>query len=263
MADKLRNSAGMALTILIGTFLLLSFLVFVAAAVTTKVNLGNVTGGVISLILLLCTVFHKPVGEFIRNALADHERKKLVIIPFIVICIAVITAAAISVMMIAQASKAPQESMTVIILGCRVKPEGPSQMLRTRTLAAARFMEQHPDCVCIASGGRGGDEPMSESEAIRDILIEYGISPDRIIMEDKSTSTRENFSFSKELIKERGLPEKIAIATSEYHQLRASMIAADNGFGECYSLPSAHTQLFLLPSYWIREWYGVIYEVVF
>ena len=75
MADKGSGAAAMTITILISTFFLLSLLMFGAAALTTRINLGNVTGAVISLVMLLCTIFHKSVGDFIRGALADPARK--------------------------------------------------------------------------------------------------------------------------------------------------------------------------------------------
>ena len=81
---------------------------------------------------------------------------------------------------------------------------------------------------CIWWNGRG--RKISEAECMYRYLTKKGINSSRIIKEDKSTSTRENLRFSKKIMEEKGLGNNIAIATSEYHQYRASQIAKSLGF---------------------------------
>ena len=92
---------------------------------------------------------------------------------------------------------------------------------------------------------------------MRDYLAEKGISPDRIIMEDRSTTTDENLRFSYELIQKNALPEHITIVTDGFHQLRSDMKARRLGM-EAYNI-SAHTPWWLTPTYWVREWFGIAY----
>jgi len=80
-------------------------------------------------------------------------------------------------------------------------------------------------------------------------------------MEDKSTSTDENLRFSLEKMQENGLSGSVTIVTSEFHQLRAKMIAAEY-FSESYAV-SAPTAWYLLPTYWVREWFGITYQFIF
>ena len=81
---------------------------------------------------------------------------------------------------------------TVVVLGCQVFPDGhPSLMLRGRIQAACDYLSQHPEAVCVASGGQNDNEPISEAACIRDALTGMGIDPSRIYLEDKSTSTEE------------------------------------------------------------------------
>ncbi|MBQ3915749.1 MAG: YdcF family protein, partial [Ruminococcus sp.] len=82
----------------------------------------------------------------------------------------------------------------------------------------------------------------------------------RIYREDKSVSTEENLSFSSKIIKENSLPEDITIITDGYHQLRADMLAERLGI-KAYNI-SAHTSRWLVPTYWVREWFGVAYYIV-
>ena len=80
-------------------------------------------------------------------------------------------------------------------------------------------------------------------------------------MEDKSTSTEENLRFSRDIIEKEGLYEDITIVTDGFHQLRADLLAKRQGM-RAYNL-SAETESWLLPTYWIREWFGVAYSLVF
>ena len=160
--------------------------------------------------------------------------------------------------MAAESQVSDGNSGTVIVLGCRVKGDVPSLMLSRRINAAYEYLEKNPGTVCIASGGQGGDELISEAECIKNVLVERGISPDRIIMEDKSTSTDENIRFSMEKMKENGLSGGAVIVTNDYHQLRAKMICQKYGLET--SAVSAETSLYLLPTYWVREWFGVVYQ---
>ena len=156
---------------------------------------------------------------------------------------------------------APTEESTVIVLGCRVVGTQPSVMLKARLDAAYEYLAAHPDAPVIVSGGQGDDEEISEAQCMYNYLVEKGIAPERIYIEDKSTSTRENIAFAKAIIEEEGLYEKIAIATNDYHELRASLVADSEGLES--SAISAKTQWHLLPKHYARELVGVLLEVVF
>ena len=80
-------------------------------------------------------------------------------------------------------------------------------------------------------------------------------------MEDRSADTEQNLRFSKEVAAENGLPGDITIVTDGFHQLRADMIARQAGL-RAYNI-SARTPAWLLPTYWVREWFGVAFYAVF
>ncbi len=134
-------------------------------------------------------------------------------------------------------------------------------MLLQRIMTAKRYLENNPSALCVVSGGQGDDELISEAECMKRVLMENGISEDRIIMEELSTSTDENIRFSIEKMRERGIDGSVTIVTNEFHQLRAQMLAEGYGL-ECFSL-SAPTAKYLLPTYWLREWFGVCYQFLF
>ena len=85
------------------------------------------------------------------------------------------------------------------------------------------------DIVFIPSGGKGIDEVVSEAEAIKYYLLENGINEKNIILENKSTSTRENMRFSKNKIDEVNSLGKIAFSTTNYHVFRSGVIANNQG----------------------------------
>ncbi len=110
----------------------------------------------------------------------------------------------------------------IMILGARVNEDGPSGSLRERIDAAADYLRRNPDTLAVASGGQGADEPMSEAACIRDELAARGIDPDRILLEDRSTSTVENLTNSFALLD--GRAERVGLVTNDFHIFRAVCI---------------------------------------
>ena len=155
------------------------------------------------------------------------------------------------VFMVSSALNAPPENATVIVLGCKVNGETPSKMLYDRSLSALEYLNENPEAVCIASGGQGKGEDISEAQAIYNILTQNGISPDRIYLEDKSTTTAENMEYSAEIIAKNGLSSNVAIASDNFHQFRAGIFAEKNGLS-AYSV-GCMTYLFVSLGYWARE----------
>lgn len=145
-----------------------------------------------------------------------------------------------------------EDVQAVMVLGCRVKGEEPSDMLKSRLNAALEVLSDYPEAVCVVSGGKGKGEDISEAEAMRRYLIENGIAEERIFTEDKSVSTRENFRFSKAIFDELGISDGIVVATNEFHQYRAELYARRVGLEVGHH--STATPLAARLNYWIREW---------
>ena len=116
----------------------------------------------------------------------------------------------------------------LLILGCRVKGSEPEETLRLRAQTAAEFLKAHKNTIAICCGGIvHDDQTVSEAAAIEKILTENGVEKERIILEDKSQTTFENFLNAKAIIDSLGLEKEpiIAFLSSEFHLLRASFIA--------------------------------------
>lgn len=133
----------------------------------------------------------------------------------------------------------------VIILGAGLDGEEPNTILRERLDLACEYIQDKPDLLIIASGGQGEDEVIAEGEAMKRYLTKAGIDPDRIIVEDKSTTTEENFAFSRALAPDA---ERIVYITSDYHCFRAGIYAQIAGYQEPHQMGSPTRFWSLLPS---------------
>ena len=78
------------------------------------------------------------------------------------------------------------------------------------------------------------DEDLPESDAMSKYLQDRGVNKERIIIEDESRDTNQNFKFSKEKIEEhshKSLDEiNVKIITTDFHAFRSSILAKRNGY---------------------------------
>ena len=130
----------------------------------------------------------------------------------------------------AAADRSKQDAPYVVVLGAAVYGTDPSITLQHRLEGAARYLDTNPQAKAVVSGGQGEGEDISEAECMRRYLVEHGIAADRILLEDRSTSTKENLAFSKEVIEaDGGDASRIAIISSAYHLYRAKRMASALG----------------------------------
>lgn len=157
------------------------------------------------------------------------------------------------------------EAQYLIVLGAGVRGDTPSLSLQNRLDAALRYLQEHPDCTAVVSGGQGEDENVSEARAMYDFLTAREIPPERVLMEDKSTSTMENLSFSFELLRSSGVEPagaEIAVLSSEYHLCRAQYLARGMGV-ELHGVAARTGNPVLMVNYFIREAFAMMYTWAF
>ena len=154
------------------------------------------------------------------------------------------------------AFSAPKDGLdAIVILGARVNEDGaPSGSLRERIAAAAAYLRRNPDTVAVASGGRGEDEPMSEAQCIFERLTAAGIGADRILIEDRSTSTQENLSNSFALLGD-GI-SSVGIVTNDFHIYRALCTGRELGNYLLSPVP-ARSSLSGFVHYSMREFFAL------
>lgn len=142
----------------------------------------------------------------------------------------------------------------LIVLGAQIRTDGPSLSLRYRLDAAADCLREYPETLCILSGGKGPNEPLSEAEGMKRYLTELGISEDRLILEDRSRNTIENIRFSKAL-----LPEgcrSVCIVTNNFHLYRGLALAKKQGLTGLSGIAAPSARSFL-PNNMLRECFGI------
>lgn len=148
----------------------------------------------------------------------------------------------------------------IVVLGAQVRGSEPSRSMIDRVQAAAAYLTENPDTICLVSGGQGPGENLTEASCMQQMLLGAGISPTRIWIEEKATDTAENISFSLDLIEEKSgiRPHEIGIVSSEYHLRRAQLVARHQG---CSAVGiAANTSLpFMKINYFIREAFGIWY----
>ena len=110
--------------------------------------------------------------------------------------------------------------------------------------------------VFVPSGGQGRNETMAEAEAMKRYLLSKGIPEERILPEDRSTSTSENMRFSRALIEQRDPNARIAFSTTNYHVFRSGIIATQKDF--CPEGMGGKTKWYFWPNAFIREFLGMI-----
>ncbi|MDF9867592.1 uncharacterized SAM-binding protein YcdF (DUF218 family) [Bacilli bacterium PM5-3] len=146
--------------------------------------------------------------------------KKIVAIAVIVIII-LLYLVPFSLIMYHKDSKIEQPVDYLIVLGAKVNDKGPSLMLSYRLDEAIKYYEENNDVMIVVSGGQGEDEEYPEAVVMKNYLYDKGIPTNKIIVEDKSTSTFENLENSKALIDDE---KSIGVVTNDFHIYRSSMI---------------------------------------
>lgn len=181
-----------------------------------------------------------------------------------VLCIGLLVCGITEAIIINASFGDPKESCEyVVVLGAKVRPDGPSVSLMDRIRAANDYLTEHPDVIAVVSGGKGEDEPMTEAQCMYNELVELGISPERIWMEEKATSTWENLNFSLDLIEAKTgtRPDKIGLLSSEYHLFRASLFADACGV-ESVGIPAKTSRLSQRINHFMREVAGVWHYIL-
>lgn len=152
----------------------------------------------------------------------------------------------------------------LIVLGAAVHGDSPSLALTHRLEGALEYLNKYPDSVAIVSGGQGKGENITEAECMRRWLINHELDSERILCEDKATSTMENLRFSFDIIRSRGDdPDgNVALVSSSYHLYRAKCMSEMLGAKAVGVAGSPGYPIYTLNCY-IREAFGVTHLWVF
>ncbi|MBR5381187.1 MAG: YdcF family protein [Oscillospiraceae bacterium] len=209
---------------------------------------------VVSLVLCALSLLHG------KHEKAEKKLKKVV---FLCVFAFLIILAVTEIIIVSDAKTTAEGETYAVVLGAGVNGETPSAILSWRVRAAAEYLKEHPETVCIASGGQGPGEDVTEASCIRNELIKAGIGQERILLEERAGNTRENLEYSKEIMDglSGGKPYTAAIVTSDFHLCRAKTFAYRLGLDTAGV--SAKTKLPVLAvSNYFREAFAVWYLMI-
>ena len=113
------------------------------------------------------------------------------------------------------------DELCLVLLGFQLAPDGSMRdELIERLKVAQRSAEKYPNALIVCTGGGTAAENESAAEAreMSKWLIENGIAPARVIVEDRSLTTAQNAIYTFDVLAER-YPQvsKLAIVSSDYH----------------------------------------------
>lgn len=154
-----------------------------------------------------------------------------------------------------------RDPAAIVVLGSGLVDGKVPRLLANRLDEAQRWQQRlrHPDAdgpPLIPSGGQGPDEPLPEGEAMAAYLIDHGVGPNDIRVEDRARDTRENLLFSTELAPATHTGQPLLVITSSYHVGRAALISRNLGLAA--DVRGARTAWYYLPSAFLREWVAVL-----
>ena len=113
------------------------------------------------------------------------------------------------------------DELCLVVLGFQLEPDGSMRPeLIERLKVALASAEKYPNALIVCTGGGTASDNPSATEAgkMAEYLMENGIAPERIIVEDRSQTTAQNAAFSCAIL-EAQYPQvrKLAILSSDYH----------------------------------------------
>ncbi len=235
-----------ALLIAVGVLLLLNAL---GVSMASNFNLGIVLAALLGTFLVACGIF---LPFILRRCPRWLWISALCAITLVVLC-------ATSLLLFGRTDTVTKNEDAIIVLGAGIHGERVSLTLRDRLDAAIDCYEQNPDAIIVVSGGQGPQEDIPEALAMERYLIEHGVPADHILKEDRSTSTAENFAFSKALLDERfGESYSAAYVTNDFHILRAGQVAHRAGFDHITHAHSNTVWYLVVPSC-LRECVAVLW----
>ena len=237
---------------------LLSVLHSIISTVRSNFNAGHAILWIISSLLLSYAIFHDAIDAFCQAGFG------LVLKWLFFAGILAFAGLFVFVAVSGYSAHSTGDEKAIIVLGAGLRGERVSDVLRRRLVAAQLAYEQNPDALLVVTGGQGRGEDIPEAVAMRRWLVERGVPEEKIILEDKSTSTLENLSFSIPLLEEQGISpnEPVALVTNAFHCYRAREYAKKLGYSDMCSIPASMSFISIVPSYG-RELLAILYMWVF
>ena len=119
------------------------------------------------------------------------------------------------------------DALCIVIMGYQLNKNGSMKPeLMERLEVALKSAEKYPDALLLCCGGGTAENNsrVTEADRMTEWLVGKGVDPDRIITENRSMSTVENAKYICRELKNYPQVREIAIVSSDYHILRATVL---------------------------------------
>ncbi|MDP4127287.1 MAG: YdcF family protein [Bacillota bacterium] len=246
-------------------FIILGFMgildtIFVLA-LNGGINLGTLLPGVLGAAMFLWGLKRNYRKQ---HFLKDHflTLRKLVYLGILMLLISFIIIE--SLLLYNTKDSVPSQVDYLIILGAGLNGDKLSWTLWERVNKGLTILQDNKDMKVVVSGGKGPGEWITEAEAMQRYLVEKGIAKERIIKEEQSTSTMENFRYTREILGKQANykpSEPVLVITNDFHMFRSKILARRNGLNPV-GVPSP-TPWYLRPNVYLREYFAVVKSIVF
>ena len=112
------------------------------------------------------------------------------------------------------------EADCLIIFGCHLKP-----LLDERLECAIKILKSKKIDTILLTGGIGVNGNFNESEYMKKALLNFGIAENKILVDDRSTTTEENIVNSIQILRDNNLinNKKIVLVSNQAHLRRIGM----------------------------------------
>ena len=113
------------------------------------------------------------------------------------------------------------DALCIVVLGFQLEPDGSMREELIRRLETAkRSAEKYPNALIVCTGGGTATEndAATEADKMAEWLTENGVSPDRVIAENRSLTTAQNAIYTFDILtKDYTQVKELAIVSSDYH----------------------------------------------
>ncbi len=247
------------ITLSILCFILL--LLFLVPLINGVRHAGNVAGTVAMLLLLGFFTANSFAAAWLRSVWEHSTGHIILCIIFGLLALLAFVCLYYSFRMGLKLLRKPPKPMPAIVLGCCVGKKIDNRLLDARIQTACDYLNEHPESYAVLCGGCTGSQNQSEAEYMQSRLLEKGIAKKRLLLDKVSYTTQENLTNAKQLLEEHKLGKSAVLITSSFHHYRSSVIAKELGLRTWHC--TAHGPWYLIPGYWVREWFMLIRKMLF
>lgn len=228
-------------------------------SILNLINIIVVDGGAGMEVVWVCIIIGSLILSF-KKAYQFFFSKKWIKIPFIIVSLLFLIVEG-SIILNGISLNTPRDVDYLVVLGARIRGETPSLTLKYRLDKAYTYLIDNPSTMVIVSGGQGRGETITEAEAMKRYLLQKGIKEERILLEPRARDTDENLSYAFSIMDKQKENASSLVVTSSFHVLRSKMIAKD--LGRQVGGIGSKTLPYLIPTYYLREFFAVVEEFIF